>query len=107
MNIALQKMMKGLEFDEEVMARFFEFLCDDIKRERERIGGDWAVATLVNSRRLRDLVRARLGPDLTFVVLDMAREDLEERWRSRDGDDAAQRIMLVSCGSYNKSLVIL
>ena len=72
----------GKGFDEEAEAKFYELICEDIKRERERIGGDWAVALIVNTRRMRDLVRSRLGPDLTFVVLDMAWEDLEERMRS-------------------------
>ena len=92
-------MLKGKleEVDEEAMAKYFEFICDDIKRERERIGGDWAVALVVNTRRLRDLVRSRLGPDLTFVVLDMAWEDMEERYRTRHvGNETALRMMMVS-----------
>ncbi len=85
--IEFQKMLKDDEFDEEAMDKNYGVLCDDIGRERERIGGDWAVAMSVNTRRWRDFVRSRLGPDLTFVVLDMAWEDLVERWRSRHGAD--------------------
>ena len=95
-NFAFLKMLKCEEFDEEGLAKLYGVLCDDIKRERERIGGDWAVALEVNSRRLRDLARSRLGPDTTFIVLDMAWEDLEERYRSRHGGDDTALGMMVS-----------
>jgi len=76
--------------------QFYEFLCDDINRGRERIGGDWAVAMHGGfTRQVRDLVRSRLGPDVTFVVLDMAWEDMEERFRSRHrGNEKWLEIMM-------------
>jgi len=40
-------------------------------RERSRIGGDWAIAALLDSRRIRDFVRSELGPELEIVVLEM------------------------------------
>ena len=40
------------------------------------------------------MVRSKLGPDLTFVVIDMAWEDLEERLRSRD--EPVLRMVMVS-----------
>ena len=91
LNTAYRKMATDNEFDEEAVAKYCEVICDDIKRGRERIGGDWAVALVVNSRRLRDLVRSRLGPDLTFVVLDMAWEDLVERLTSRHSEENMNR----------------
>ena len=110
--ITIEKMMKGednwlallkLYF---ATTKFYGVLCDDIKRERERIGGDWAVALMANTRWLRDMVRSRLGPDLTFVVLDMAWEDLEERLRSRQGgDETTLGMWMVSYGYfYNKQI---
>ena len=41
----------GRAVDEGRLDRFFEILADDIKRERRRIGGDWAVAGTVDTRR--------------------------------------------------------
>ena len=41
----------------------------DIKRERARIGGDWAIATVISSRSLRDLVRYFLFNDCPCQVL--------------------------------------
>ena len=97
LNAAYFKMAVYKVFDDEAMAKYCEVICDDIKRGRERIGGDWAVALIVNTRRMRDLVRSRLGPNLTFVVLEMAWEDLEERYRSRHGgDETALGRMMVS-----------
>ena len=107
MSTAYMKMVMDKEFDEEALVKYYECICDDIKRERERIGGDWAVAFVVNTRRLRDLVRSRLGPDLTFVVLDIAWEDLEERVTSR-WDETSLRIKMVSKKAlWQKVLVLL
>ena len=85
--VAFTKLLKDEEVDEEALVKCGEILCDDIRRERERIGGDWAVAMVVHTRRMRDFFRSRLGPDLTFVVLDMDWEDVVERLRSRHGYD--------------------
>ena len=41
----------------------------DIKKERARIGGDWAIATVISSRSLRDLVRYFLFNDSPCQVL--------------------------------------
>ena len=49
------------------------------------------MALVVNTRRMRDLVRSRLGPDVTFVVLDMAWEDLVERLTSRHSEENMNR----------------
>ena len=106
MSTAYRKMLMDKEFDEEALVKYYEFICDDIKRERERIGGDWAVALVVNTRRLRDLVRSRLGPDLTFVVLDIAWEDLEERVTSR-WDETSLRIKMVSKKALWQKVLVL
>ena len=41
----------------------------DIKKERARIGGDWAIATVISSRSLRDLVRYFLFNESPCQVL--------------------------------------
>ena len=46
------------EADWLVIEKYFEILCEDIKSQRERIGGDWAVAGCITHRRMRDLVRS-------------------------------------------------
>ena len=47
------------EEDEANFAKGFEALCGNISSERRRIGGDWAIAGVVFSKRHRDLVRWR------------------------------------------------
>ena len=50
-------MMKGLEFNMDAVKSFYRELAMDIKTQRERIGGDWAVAHVVIKREFRDLIR--------------------------------------------------
>merc|ERR1712179_332308 len=69
-------------------------MCDDIVRERARLGGDWAIATVLDSRSIRDFVRARLGPELEIVVLEMTLEEQMARIRGRhDGSEDAVDMM--------------
>ena len=82
----------------------YRALCEDVARERRRIGGDWAVAGVLFNRQIRDFVRwlsltvpsgllpvsrSQFGPELQIVVLDMAVEDQMERLRGRHGGDVA------------------
>ena len=50
-------MMQGLAFNMEAVKRFYKELAMDIKKQKERIGGDWAVAHVVVKREIRDLLR--------------------------------------------------
>ena len=52
------KFLKGADdFDEEVMFTYLESQVNDLKTQRERIGGDWAVSSVVHTRRWRDFAR--------------------------------------------------
>jgi len=81
------KFLKGEDYDEEIMFAYLENQVNDLKTQRERIGGDWAVASVVHTRRWRDFARKKFGPDLQFVVLDMPLEQQLERVKGRQGDD--------------------
>ena len=51
-------MMKGEKYDTTKLEKeFYGFMCDDIIRERARIGEDWVVASVVNKRSVRDSIR--------------------------------------------------
>ena len=50
-------MMKGLDFDLDAAKRFYRELAMDIKTQKERVGGDWAVAHVVYIREIRDMIR--------------------------------------------------
>ena len=50
-------------YDKQMFEECFSLMCDDIQRERERIGGDWAIACYVMIREIRDLLR-----QVVFIV---------------------------------------
>merc|ERR1711962_725821 len=78
-----EALMKGDGYEVEPMKAFYKEMCRDIKRERARIGGNWAIATVISSRSLRDLVRQELGPELEIAVVEMTLEQQVERIRKR------------------------
>ena len=43
--------------DMEIMGKFFNEMALDIKKQRARIGGDWAIAAVVMFRELRDILK--------------------------------------------------
>ena len=81
-------MIEGKEYDVKQLERFYSAMCKDIAAQRKRIGGDWVVAQAVTTRALRDHIKAELGPDLIFVVLEMTKEDQLKRVHARHGDDS-------------------
>lgn len=92
--VEYELMTKGEKFESGDLEAFYGAMCDDIKAERARIGGDWVVACVVDKRSIRDFIRSRLGPDLVFVLLDMPCEQQMERIRGRhDNDEMAVEMM--------------
>ena len=67
-----QKRALGMSLSIDYAVFFESFLSQkrDIKRERARIGGDWAIATVISSRSLRDLVRYFLFKESPCQVLE-------------------------------------
>ena len=49
--------MAGQQHDKAAFLTVYEAMAEDIRRERARIGGDWAVANVVISREIRDRMR--------------------------------------------------
>ena len=58
-------------------------MCEDSKKERLRIGGKWAIAGVLFTREMRDVVRECLGEDLVIVVLNIGDDDLKARLSKR------------------------
>ena len=50
-------MMKGLDFNMDAVKSFYRELAMDIKTQKQRIGGDWAVAHVVFRKEIRDMMR--------------------------------------------------
>ena len=96
-------LMKGEEYNKELIMEFYIEMARDILKQRERIGGDWAVANVVYSREIRDKIRyiivffhdfmnpdcrrELLGDDLVFMNLSMGKEDKMKRLLARHGGD--------------------
>ena len=90
-------MMAGKEYDTELMMEYFEHLALDIKREKKRIGGNFAIATVVFDRQGRDHLRKFLGSDLIMVNLTMSMEERRARVLKRhSGDEVSADMMDVS-----------
>merc|ERR1719189_981030 len=83
----------GPNFDPDMIADKFDIIaeatCEDIIRQRERLGGDWATAFAVFSRKQRDIIRNVLGNDVIFFILHLTQESNHKRLVGRHGDDMA------------------
>jgi len=90
-----QQMLAGEKLDQELLHEFSGIMCEDISRERQRIGGDWAIASLAMNKEFRDIIRSFLGPDLVFIVLNMEREEVRERLMNRHRDHEGMVDMLM------------
>ena len=62
---------------------FYRMMAEDIKKERERVGGDWVVASHIEDRILRDIFREVLD-DAIFVVLEISYDLVKERLYGRE-----------------------
>ena len=54
-------LLAGQEYDQSVMSEYFRLMAEDIATQKKRIGGNWAVATVVFNRADRDLIRYDSG----------------------------------------------
>ena len=82
------RVFRGEDYDMEDYKEFYGMLCENIKKERKRIGGDWVVAKTASKRETRDFIRSCLGPELVFVVLIMEEEERKKRILRRSIGDA-------------------
>merc|ERR1719315_283955 len=94
----LPKMLAGAECDQAVAGEYYDLLCQDITKERARIGGDWVVAGVAINQEHRQMIRSRLGPDLVFIVLTMDMEDVRERLMDRHNNQQETVKFLMSTG---------
>ena len=52
-----QKILAGKDFDRKIAEEFYGNMCNDILRERKRIGGDWVIAGVALTQEFRELIR--------------------------------------------------
>merc|ERR1711962_71829 len=95
---SFMNMMNGSQdIDNNGYEEGYRAMCNNIKKERERIGGDWAVCCTLLNRKTRDIARSELGEELKIVCLEMKLEDQVARLRSRHpgNDDALNQLKAV------------
>ena len=82
------------ELDEVQGARAYKYMSECVGYERKRIGGDWAVAQAVPTRRLRDVIRKNLGNDkVVFILIGLDTEATRKRLNKRHGETEEGLIM--------------
>jgi len=80
--------LQGKEFDKAALLEYYHLMAADIAKEKNRIGGGFAVAHVLFSADIRSAIREILGPDLIIIVLTMPRAERRERiLRRHHGDE--------------------
>ena len=51
-------LMEGKEYDKDVVMEYYTAMAQDIRKQKERIGGNWAVAHVVFSKDARKVMRS-------------------------------------------------
>ena len=73
----------------EMSKPFFQLIAEDIVKQKKRLGGTFAVALAVPVRKIREILRKFVGPDLVFVVMNLSEACQAERMKQRHGEGAA------------------
>eukprot|EP00091_Calanus_sinicus_P019412 TRINITY_DN4873_c0_g1_i1.p1 TRINITY_DN4873_c0_g1~~TRINITY_DN4873_c0_g1_i1.p1 ORF type:complete len:318 (-),score=83.98 TRINITY_DN4873_c0_g1_i1:72-1025(-) len=71
------EVLKGNPVDPKIWEDFYNLLCEDILKERSKLGGMWVVGQAVYTKAAREVIRRRLGDDLTMIVLESGEENLQ------------------------------
>ena len=51
------QLMSGEDFDKNMLKKYYKAMGEDIKREKARIGGNFAIAHVIFFKETRDLLR--------------------------------------------------
>jgi len=88
---------------DEAMQPLLKLMSREIIKQKKRLGGDFAVAHAVVSRRSRDLCRSLLGPDAVFIVLNLTKSCVRKRLQARhgEGDENADKFTEVLHKMYD------
>ena len=63
---------------------FYEVICEDVLKQKARIGGNWAIAVGATTKAYRDMCRKMIGDELIFVSIKMADSgEIEKRLKER------------------------
>ena len=82
-----------------------EVICKNILRQKQRLGGNFAVAQATPTKFQRDIIRKYLGPSVIFVVLSLSGECQEKRLKARhtlEEDQDAVKFLSKIFGFYEQ-----
>ena len=80
-----QQLEANLTTDRSPTFHYYRLMAEDIRKERERVGGNFIVANHISERCSRDIFREVLD-DAIFVVLDIPNDLLKDRLKNRELD---------------------
>jgi len=64
---------------------FYRLFCEDILKERAKLGGRWVVNQAVYTRMARQIIRDRMGENVILIALESGQECLQlERLAKRN-----------------------
>ena len=72
--------------DDEKLELMFEVWAKDIVKQQKRIGGDWSIAFVLSSKKIRDILRKTLGSEIVFIMLQLPKEHYMKRFSKRHGE---------------------
>jgi len=82
-----QDFANGRDYDKDLMIEYYSSLAMDISKEKKRIGGDWAVASVLMTKDVRQHLQKIFGSDLIIVSLTMSNNDRRARVLKRHQGD--------------------
>ena len=88
------------DIDMSKMKPFYKNMSDDVRAQKNRIGGTFAIAQAVTSRELRDHIRTVL-PECIFIVLTLTKESQLKRIKQRHGQESSEAIINMMSNIYD------
>ena len=86
--MSMEESLKNGGKDFDVLVKpLYQAMTDDIKKQKKRLGGDFAIAHAVATRVSRDFIREELGDEVVFVVLNLTSECQVNRIKGRHGEE--------------------
>ena len=83
-------MLQGKDYDRELFADFFRLMAGDILSQKRRIGGDWAIAMVLMTAHIRDLLRSSVPTETSVKTL---RQQTPLQFVRKDGDGVSNDLV--------------
>ena len=102
---AFHKAMQKENLSTDIGESFNSFLmamAEEVKKQKQRIGGSFAVSFAVTDRKMRDCIRS-IVPEVIFVVLTLSEESQAQRLQGRHGsNDEEAKTNIEICKRFYK-----